>query len=34
MDVQIILKCLEGSKELVSAVMQELGKKSGSDSGG
>jgi hypothetical protein len=31
MDVQIILKCLEGSKELVSAVMQELGKKSATD---
>lgn len=31
MDVQIILKCLEGSKELVSAVMQELGKKSAAD---
>ena len=24
MDVQIILKCLEGSKELVSAVMRQL----------
>ena len=31
MDVQIILKCLEGSKELVSAVMQEMGKKSAAD---
>jgi len=31
MDVQIILRCLEGSKELVSAVMQELGKKSATD---
>ena len=31
MDVQIILKCLEGSKELVSAVMQELGTKSATD---
>lgn len=28
MDVQIILKCLEGSKELVSTVMQELAKSS------
>jgi len=26
MDIQIILKCLEGSKELVSTVMQELAK--------
>ena len=31
MDVQIILRCLEGSKELVSAVMQELGTKSATD---
>jgi hypothetical protein len=28
MDVQIILKCLEGSKELVTAVMQEMAKHS------
>ena len=28
MDIQIILKCLEGSKELVSTVMQELAKSS------
>ena len=34
MDVQIILKCLEGSKELVSAVMQELAKKSGAEDRG
>ena len=34
MDVQIILKCLEGSKELVSAVMQELGKKSAAEKRG
>lgn len=33
-DVQIILKCLEGSKELVSAVMQELQKKSAAEKRG